>query len=163
MIEVFRQMLLGVSAAAICGGVAMLLAGGGALREIIRLAAGLAVLLAVLEPLSGLRLPDVAGAVRRAAGQAQAQTDEIAAENREVLSSSAMDVTCRYIKRRAAEMGVECRADLDLATDENGILIVTGAHMTCGPANAETMEALKTMVAEECGIPREMQTWNSND
>ena len=160
MIEVFRQMLLGVSAAAICGGVAMLLAGGGALREIIRLAAGLAVLLAVL---SGLRLPDVAGAVRRAAGQAQAQTDEIAAENREVLSSSAMDVTCRYIKRRAAEMGVECRADLDLATDENGILIVAAAHMTCGPANAETMEALKTMVAEECGIPREMQTWNSND
>lgn len=163
MIELFRQILVGVSAAAICGGVALSLTGGGALREILRLAAGLAVLLAVLQPLSQLRLPDVAGALRQTVDQARTQSAQMQEENEAVLSSSAMDVTARYIRQRAAAYGVACTAKLDLAKDADGILIVTGAEMTCETTDAETMEALMTMVAEECGIPREIQRWNWKD
>lgn len=160
MIESFGRVLVGVCAAAICGGIAMTLAGSGALREIIRLAAGLAVLLAVLEPLSGLRLPHIDESLRHTMQHMQAQTAQLQAEQEQVLSASASDMTCRYIQQRAAAWGADCQAVLDLEINNDGVLVVTHAHMTCNAVTPETAAALKTMVEQECGIPQEMQTWN---
>lgn len=161
MIEQFGRILVGVCAAAICGGIAMTLTGGGALREIIRLAAGLTVLLAVLDPLSGLRLPHMTdSALRHNLQRARTQTAQLQAEQEQVMQASVSDMTCRYIEQRAAAWGVRCQAALDLKTNDAGVLVVTRAYMTCDAAAPETITALKQMVEQECGIPQEMQTWN---
>ena len=55
MIEVFRQMLVGVTAAAILAGVSLQFVKEGPLHEAVRVAAGLMLTLALLLPLS--RLP----------------------------------------------------------------------------------------------------------
>ena len=55
MTELFQTILMRVTLAGVASAVALRMVGGGALREIIKAAAGLLMLLALLQPLSGLR------------------------------------------------------------------------------------------------------------
>ena len=56
MSELFHTILLRVTLAGVASAVALRVVEGGALREIVKLAAGLLMLLALLQPLAGLRL-----------------------------------------------------------------------------------------------------------
>ena len=56
MTELLQTILLRVTLAGIASAVALRLVGNGALREIVKMAAGLLLMLALLQPLSGLHL-----------------------------------------------------------------------------------------------------------
>ena len=56
MTELLQTILLRVTIAGAASAVALKLAGGGALKEVVRTAAGLLMLLALLQPLAGLHL-----------------------------------------------------------------------------------------------------------
>lgn len=153
MIELFRELLAGVAAAALCGGAAVLFARGKAMQEVLRLATGLAILLAVLQPLSAFRLPDVFGR-----GTELPKTMEAnCSETQSALGHAAAEQVERYIAQRAGQMGISCTAKLQLAQDADKIL-VTGVQLTC--SKSIDTETLSQMIVSECGIPKELQTWN---
>lgn len=153
MIELFRELLIGVAAAALCGGAAVLFAKGKAMQEVLRLATGLAILLAVLRPLSEFRLPDVFGR-----GQEIRQTVQVhCSETQKALGDAAARKVETYVEQRASQMGIPCTAELQL-TQEADKILVTGVQLTCS-RNTDT-KALSQMLVSECGIPKELQTWN---
>ena len=141
MIEVFRQMLVGVTAAAILAGVSLQFVKEGPLHEAVRVAAGLmltlALLLAFSEAVSGLQ-----GAAARAA-----------AENQRIAASSVGNAVAIYIEDRAAEMGVKCTAAVCMGGDENGQLETKSVTLYIEGATEEERSAVCQMVAQECGIP----------
>lgn len=156
MIELFRELLIGVAAAALCGGAAVLFAKGKAMQEMLRLATGLAILLAVLRPLSEFRLPDVFGR-----GQEIRQTVQVhCGETQKALGNAAAREVETYVEQRASQMGIPCTAELQL-TQEADKILVTGVQLTCS-RNTDA-EALSQMLVSECGIPKELQTWNWTD
>ena len=156
MIELFREMLLGVAAAALCSGAAVLFARGKAMQEVLRLAAGLAVLLAVLQPLSQFRLPNLFGKEQQMPKTEQVHCGEM---QRELANAAAQQVEV-YVQARAEQMGIPCTANLQLVQAAEKTL-VTGVQLTCS-RNTDTA-ALSQMLVSECGIPKELQIWNWTD
>lgn len=160
MIERFETLLLGVAAAAVLLGVALSLARGSALREVLRFAGGLAILLAVLQPLSGVRLPSLSGLWRQAAAESRAQSAPYTAAASEALAGAAVRQVEAEIEARAGALGVPCTAALRTAPGEAGQTCVTGVTLSC-PATARTgADAVERMLAAECGITKENVTWN---
>ncbi len=145
MIEVFRQMLVGVTAAAILAGVSLQFVKEGPLHEAVRVAAGLMLTLALLLPFSrlpGARVSGLQGAAARAA-----------AENQRIAASSVGNAVAIYIEDRAAEMGVKCTAAVCMGGDENGQLETKSVTLYIEGATEEERSAVCQMVAQECGIP----------
>lgn len=155
MIELFREMLIGVAAAALCGGAAVLFVKGKAMQEVLRLATGIAVLLAVLQPLAGFRLPNPFAHIRKP------ETAQTADRTAEVLAQAAAQQVEREIEQRAAQMGISCTARLTLAQDTQGNAEITGVQIACD-RSADT-DTLAHFLTAECGIPKELQTWNWTD
>lgn len=160
MIELFQTMLTGVAAAALCGGAALALTKGSALREVIRLAGGLAVLLAVLQPLTGLRLPDLSGAVRQAVQESAAQGTQYAQDNTQILAAAAVQSVCEYIAQRAHQLGVVCTVQAATYQDTEGRTLLNGLTLTAHREVQAVREKVENMIVSECGIPKELVTWN---
>lgn len=156
MIELFRELLIGVAAAALCSGAAILFAKGKAMQEVLRLAAGLAVLLAVLQPLSQFRFPDIYGKKQQTHKAVQVHCDEM---QRELANAAAQQVEA-YVQARAEQLGVPCTAKLQFVQEAEKTL-VTGVQLTCS-RNIDAA-ALSQMLVSECGIPKELQIWNWTD
>ncbi len=156
MIELFREILTGVAAAALCGGAAVLFAKGKAMQEVLRLATGIAVLLAVLQPLAGFRLPDPFARLRKPEA-VQTTADDTA----QVLARAAAQQVEREIEQRAAMQGIPCTVHLTLAQDAQGNAEITGVQIGCS-RSADTA-ALTQLLTTVCGIPKELQTWNWTD
>lgn len=158
MIELFRTMLLGVTAAALCVGAALSLARGQALREVIRFAGGLAVLLAVLQPLSQLRLPDIRAGLQLIKEQTYHQRTQYQQQSEQALVQAAVDTVATHIEQRAQQMGASCEVTLTTIQDTQGTTQITGAQMDCAPKDQMQAAELAQMVTE-CGIPKELQRW----
>lgn len=164
MIELFQTMLAGVAAAALCGGAALALTRGSALREVIRLAGGLAILLAVLQPLTGIRLPDLAGKVEQALQNNAAQSTMYAQQNEQALTTAAVHSVTDYIEQRASQLGVSCTADAAVEREaDSGRTVLTGLTLTASAEAQSQTEAVESMILSECGIPKELVTWNWTD
>ncbi len=157
MIELFRSLLIGVAAAALCGSAAVLFAKGKAMQEVLRLATGIAILLAVLQPLSQFRLPNPFGH-----GVKQAQEVVLEhGETEQALAQAAAQQVETYVEQRAGQLGIPCTAQLTLTQDAEGKTLVTGVQLSC--SQTADIQALSQMLAAECGIPKELQTWNWTD
>ncbi|WNX83081.1 hypothetical protein RWV98_10640 [Agathobaculum sp. NTUH-O15-33] len=73
MMELFRTILLRVTLAGAASSLALSVAKDSALKEIVRIAAGLLMALALLQPLSGLRLTDLARRADTAGGTSRSR------------------------------------------------------------------------------------------
>lgn len=149
MLELFRQLLTNVTAAAILAGISLQFLREGPLHEVARIAAGLMMTLALLLPFirhSGPVLPSVFGEAQRTAALAAAESQRIAA-------SSVGNAVAIYIQDRAAEMGIKCTAAVHMDGDENGRLVTEQVTLYLEGATDEQKEAVCQMVSQECGIP----------
>ncbi len=151
MTELFRQLLVNVAAAAILAGISLQFVKEGPLHEVVRVAAGLMMTLALLMPLT--RLPVVSAAVAGAFREAEAAAAQAAEENQRIAASSVGNAVAIYIQDRAKEMGVKCMAAVYMDGDENGRLVTQGVTLYIEGATEEERAAVCEMVSQECGIP----------
>lgn len=151
MIEVFRQMLTGVAAAAILAGVCLQFVREGPLREVVRVAAGLMLTLALLLPLT--RLPGVERTVSGAIDGLRSAVATASFENQRVAASSVGNAVAIYIQDRAEEMGVSCTAVVDMDGGADGQLETKSVVLYLPGATEEERNAVCQMVAQECGVP----------
>ena len=151
MLDVFRQMLVNVSVAGIFAGVALQFVKEGPVREVVRVAAGVMMTLALLLPLAGL--PAAGLLFDDALGELQSAAAFAAAENQRVAASSVGNAIAVYIQDRASEMGVKCTAAVQMESDESGRLETRQVTLWIEGADEDTRAAVCQMVAQECGIP----------
>ena len=121
MTELLQTILLRVTIAGAASAVALKLAGGGALKEVVRTAAGLLMLLALLQPLAGLHLLswNWQGSV------SQSDIDEMQARNMQTTMSTVAASIAKAVQQRAQEdAGIPCTVNVEMANDADGLLQV---------------------------------------
>ena len=152
MSELFQTILLRVTLAGIASAAALHIVGNGALREVVRLAAGLLLLLALLQPLSGLRLPAWAD------WEADVPDAEaIGAQNAQTTMTTIAATIAHTLEQRAQAEGFDCTVHIAMGNDEDGILQIDRVTVYYSAADAARLEELQTLVTEECGVPAERQ------
>ena len=97
MTELLQTILLRVTIAGAMSAMALKLAGGGALKEVVRTAAGLLMLLALLQPLAGLHVLswNWQGSV------SQSDIDEMQARNMQTTMSTVAASIAKAVQQRA--------------------------------------------------------------
>ncbi len=153
MTELFQTILLRITVAGIASAVALRVAGGGALREIVKMAAGLLMLLALLQPLSGLHLLSWEGWT----GTSQEEIDAIGAHNAQTTMSTVAATIARSLEQRAEQEGFDCSVEVTMENDANGILQIGRVTVYYGGSDAARLVELQTLLTEECGVPAERQ------
>lgn len=152
MTELFQTILLRVTLAGIAAAAALRIAGGGALREAVRLAAGLLMLLALLQPLAGLRLPAWDGL-----GVSVPDADALGQQNAQTAMSTVAGAIADALALRAEEQGLHASFRVTMTTDADGLLQIDRVAIHYGAADADRLQELQTLVAEECGVPADRQ------
>lgn len=120
MTELLQTILLRVTIAGAVSAMALKLAGGGALKEVVRTAAGLLMLLALLQPLAGLHVLswNWQGSV------SQSDIDEMQARNMQTTMSTVAASIAKAMQQRAEEAGIPCTVNVEMANDADGLLQV---------------------------------------
>ena len=152
MIDLFRNWLLGIVAAALILSVVYGLVPSGKFRTAVRFAGGLTLLLAVLGPLSQVDLGwELSGG--EYARQIQTQIDTYREENIRRTGDIIAGQVAAYISDMGREAGLTCHPVVTTRL-EDGVPFPDTVTMDI-PRNEE----LAARIAAELGIPRERQIW----
>ena len=150
MTELLQTILLRVTIAGAVSAMALKLAGGGALKEVVRTAAGLLMLLALLQPLAGLHVLswNWQGSV------SQSDIDEMQARNMQTTMSTSI---AKAMQQRAEEAGIPCTVNVEMANDADGLLQVDKVTVYYDSTAANRLSELQSLLTKECGVPAERQ------
>lgn len=153
MTELLQTILLRVTVAGAASAAALRLAGSGALREVVRTAAGLLMLLALLQPLAGLHLLswDWQGSVSRS------DMDAMQEHNMQTTMSTVAASIAKAVQQRAEEAGIPCTVKVEMANDTEGLLQVDRVTVYYNSADESRLPELQSLLTEECGVPAERQ------
>ncbi len=153
MTELLQTILLRVTIAGAVSAMALKLAGGGALKEVVRTAAGLLMLLALLQPLAGLHMLswNWQGSV------SQRDIDEMQARNMQTTMSTVAASIAKAVQQRAEEAGIPCTVNVEMANDADGLLQVDKVTVYYDSTAANRLSELQSLLTKECGVPAERQ------
>lgn len=149
--EFLRQWLLGAVACALLVSAAEQLCPRGSVRTVMRFVGGLLLMMALLRPLTRLRIPDAAwdtASYREAVTRAETS---LALERENTLRRGIAAQWEAYIEDKAESLGAPVRVEAELG--ESGV----PARVTvCGAYS----EALSDFLASELGVAKENQLWS---
>ena len=152
MMETLRGWLLGLTAAALAVSLlTAMLPKGETIRRIAGLAGGLILLLAVVQPLLRVRWEET---YQR---EMDRQTEAYQAAYADSLSGDIADRTAAYISEKAASLGIDCRVQVEVRT-EDGLPLPYGASL-----DVERDQVLSDYMAQELGIPASRQSWQPEE
>ena len=151
MMEMLQGWLLGLTAAALAVSLlTAMLPKGETIRRIAGLAGGLILLLAVVQPLLRVRYETYQREMDR-------QTEAYQAAYTNSLSGDIADRTAAYISEKAASLGIDCRVQVEVRT-EDGLPLPYGASL-----DVERDQVLSDYMAQELGIPASRQSWQPEE
>jgi hypothetical protein len=113
MLTLLRQWILSITAVGLLSAFALTLAGDTPGRKVVRLVSALALILAVLLPLSGKSADELFAARSYAAQYSAAAEDAVAAAGELTLELTAQSLS-DYIEELAARKGFDCTADVEV-------------------------------------------------
>lgn len=154
MIEILRQMILGVTAAAIFSSVMLQFTQKSALQEIIKLAAGMVMILALLTPLSRISMPSFSGWMAEVKGSVAAQTGRAQEHNEQIAHSSIAGAVSGYIRDQAEALDMKCSVHTGLSEGEDGTMYISSVKVKGQAFTAEQREKLSALIERDCGVPR---------
>ena len=151
MTELLQTILLRVTIAGAASAAALRLACGGALREVVRLAAGLLLLLALLQPLAGRNLLS-----RPWRGSlAGVDIDALQEENMQTTMSTVAASIARAVQQRADEAGIRCTVTVEMANDAEGLLQIDRVTVYYDSADTARLPELRGLITKESCVPSE--------
>ena len=158
MSGILKTMILSVAAAALFAAIAMTFIQAGALKEIVRFAAGLMITLALLTPISKLQLFPW----RQLAIQSTETVDrhiEQAQQQRStwMLQSASQEIQA-YIAGRLREHGITCEIQVELSYASEDSIVLQQVTLSQIPEQTGT-QTIQKILKEECGIEKEKQTY----
>ncbi len=155
MTDLLRMILVRVTVAGIASAVALRMAGGGALRETVRVGVGLLMLLALLQPLAHAqtRLTFDKDLLDRE----KVSKEELEARNMQTAMNAVGSSIARSLERRAGEIGIDCTVYVSMGVDAEGILQIEDVTVYYDAQDADRENELSMMLTEECGVDADRQ------
>lgn len=156
--DLLRNWLIGIVAAAMLVSVLDTLLPKGGAGKIAKLAGGLVLLLAVVQPLLQLSEEDIgAGWEGYKEELSQYSSDlEVAEEN--LMEGLIAQQSATYIQDKAMTMGITCTAQVETYPDEDGTLLPYAIVIT-GDLTQGEQEQLTQIIATDLAIPAERQSY----
>lgn len=158
MMELIRSWLLGITAAAMIAAAADALAPDGAAKKACRLASGLLILLAVVKPVLTLDPADLSKELARYRAASQGYSAALETENLRLMKSIIEERTGAYIQDKAAELGIDCKAEVICSVGEDETPYPAQVTI-CGELTQSQIKALSRVIAEELSIPEQEQSY----
>lgn len=153
MINVIKEWLLGVIAAAICLAILDAMMPKGAMKGIAKVTGGLAMFLVLLRPWTHLGLGDLNWRYQEYQQQIDGQIDMYREDYLQQMESIIESETGAYISKKAEQMGIACSAVVETAV-ENGVPVPTTVRM-----DIQKNDVLADWIEKELGISRVEQYW----
>ena len=148
MMETLRGWLLGLTAAALAVSLLTAVLPKG---ETIRRIAGL------VQPLLRVRWEELTWRYETYQREMDRQTEAYQAAYANSLSGDIADRTAAYISEKAASLGIDCRVQVEVRT-EDGLPLPYGASL-----DVERDQVLSDYMAQELGIPVSRQSWQPEE
>ena len=140
MMELVRNWLIGVTAAAMVVALAESLAPEGAVKKIGKLTGGLLLMVAILQPLIGLDYASLSGILTEYRLEAEGYSTALETENVRLMKTIIEEQTAAYIQDKAAELGADCTAEVTCRENDDGNLypasVVVYGELTQAQTNA---------------------------
>ena len=154
MMEILREWLVRIVGAAFLMTAASILTPKGAVKRIELLCCAVILLLSVLQPFYGRKLPQLPE-LSRLEERIRQQADEFREDGREEWESLIAEELVSYIETKAAELQFDCAVSVRMDTDENGIPFLEEVEITAEEENG----ALQRHLQQELGIAEERIRW----
>lgn len=158
MIETIKEWLVSVICAAMLVSVAENTAPPGELKKTVSLLGGLILLAVLVRPLNALdpgRILPETGAYSRSVEQLK---EELETDRGDTLQTLIEQRTAAYISDKAAELGLECRVEVECRTGEDGIPWPFGVTVF-----GVTSRELQSWIHRELDIPEERQVYHGTE
>lgn len=153
MMQLLREILIRVTLAGLAGAAALRLCGTGALREVVRLAVGLLMLLAFLQPISRYELPDWKS-LWNSSAQSAAEIEE---QNRQTAFTAVGSSIAQALEKSAKAQGFDCEIRVTMETDADGLLQIGSVKVWYSARDSDRLAELQALLTEACGVPAERQ------
>ncbi len=152
MIALFRQLILSITAAALFGAVMLTMTEQKSQRSVLQLAVGLLLLLAIINPLRRLKLPEIFPLPSGSSGNVTQNQQDLYAE---AVASSFQEQTQAYLDKKLQEIGVDAAVQLEISGGEE--LAVRGASVVCREECTQSQEQkIKQLLQEELDVRKEV-------
>ncbi len=143
-----HTILMRVTLAGIASAVALRLAGNGPVREAVKLAAGLLMLLALLQPLPQLKAAGFKG-LWEYDGMTVSGLEE---QNMQTVMSTVAASIAESAEQRAADEGIECEIVVTMGNDEDGLLQISHVTVYYHERDEGRLDELRALLLRECGV-----------
>ena len=158
MMEMLQGWPLGLTAAALAVSLlTAMLPRGETIRRIAGLAGGLILLLAVVQPLLRVRWEELTWRYETYQREMDRQTEAYQAAYADSLSGDIADRTAAYISEKAASLGIDCRVQVEVRT-EDGLPLPYG-----GVAGRGKGSGAVGLHGAGAGIPASRQSWQPEE
>lgn len=144
--NILKDWLLSVTAAALAVALAQALTPEGTVKKIGALAGGMVLLLVMVRPVLAVDLEALTDRTAAYVPQTEIRQGE------QMMKSLIAQKTSAYIVDKGAAMGVSCRAEVTVETDSSGWPVPWAAQLT-GPFTPDQRAAMSKALEEELGIP----------
>lgn len=156
MIQLLKEWLLGLVAAAMLLSVLNALLPKRMFRGIGKVTGGLILLLVLVRPVLGMQWKELSGKYYDYELQIDRQTEVYMQENQQQMESIIERELNAYVCETAAQMGLDCEADVETQW-------LDGApHPVSVTLYTDYNEALSNRIFRELGITPEQQCWEGN-
>lgn len=158
MMELIRNWLIGITAAALVVALADSMAPDGAVKKIGKLTGGLLLAFAILQPLVGLDFASLSGILADYRLEAEGYSNTLETENERLIKTIIEEQTGAYIQDKAAALGVDCTAEVTCQADDDGSLYPASV-VVYGELTREQMNSLSRTIEGELAIPAQNQQY----
>ena len=157
MMELLRQWLTGVTCAAMIAALADSLTPAGTVKKIGRMAGGLLLLIAVVQPVLEVDF----SALASASVPLELEESHLEKTNLELMKTIIGQETGAYILDKAAQQGIACQVTVQAAGE--GEWPVPETVTVQGTLTGEQREALERQIEADFAIPVQRQFYESGD
>lgn len=154
-----RNWLLGVTAAAMLIAMAGAMIPEGPIRKVGRFTGGLLLLIAILQPVTGLDYTSLARGLSLARGDLADYAAQPTTENFHLMKSIIQARCGAYIQDKAAEMDIVCQAEVLCTADTEEEYPYPAAVRIQGSLTLAQQERLTRLIEADLAIPAESQTY----
>ena len=152
MIPVIKQWLIGVTAAALVVALADALAPEGAVKKIGKLAGGLLMLIAIIQPLIKFDFEIMAGILTENRIETQVNSKVLDTENQRLMKIIIEGETAAYIQDKADELGINCTAEVICGLNEFDEIYPTFVTVY-GNLNDQQKMDIRRMIEGDLAVP----------
>lgn len=161
MTELIRNWLLGITCAAMVLAIAECIAPEGNIKRVCRLAGGLVLLLAAINPVAKLDTEDLNRLSCHYRVETEAYSEELTRQQEILYESIIAEECAAYILDKAEKLGIDCRAEITVAW-QAGVPQPHTAIIT-GMWTAQQQEVLCGIIESELGIDRALQYYEEKE